>query len=915
MKFVNYKFNEDLSENVIDEKKKSDLFKSYVKRMNNLVEKSHHFLDICCLIKPSFHIRGIFYNNNLEVGFYCLNLDSSMTKLEYDTERKMCFGSVFHAQQDKYKGYQLKIPFSDIAYVMKRRYFFKTIALEIYTFKNKSYYFQFNKETINIIYENLKFHMKSTLEEINVEYPKSDTKIGFVNFNNNYINTKMLMFKKKEINIKSLYEKWVNWDISTFKFLMLLNIYGNRSLNDINQYPVFPWIITNYTEKEVRILINEKNLIRPFEVPMGMMDMTGLAQMRKKTYIENWNSMPDEPMSTSGRYTTHYSNSLYVSYYLMRIFPFSNIRIELQGSKFDDPNRLLVDFGTSFNCALTQKTDVRELIPEVFCFPEMFLNVNNLNMGEYTGSLINKDIDAKELKSELVNDVRLPPWSLNNAYNFIRLHREFLESPKVSQTINEWFNLIFGYKQKGEAAKGINNLFLEHTYDNYEEKYDKSSIEQKISASRMIEFGVTPNQIFRTNTVKRKGLNDIKKVKLLLSNTVNALEQGDKFPEFFEFNEINIPFVNERPHRIYDSIKEGYNKWRIYILTKDNIRIFKKIIDKSSEHENVPNKNIQRKNIAQKYIVKLPEYKFRQNKEDIYYNASVIFGKGQYLALGGYYNGNIIIKHLDYKAKQKDFNKTLFIYSTIEISPIIHIIIDETETYAICGNQFGTVFIYLISPDKKYQWKLIKIINNHNCTITSMAVSENLNIFISCDITGKCMLYSLPRGKLFNSFILEPPLDDDEQKQNALCKNIIIFHAPLPCFIFYIKNMNCLCIYSINGKFLSKHKLDFEIINNGIVKYVDYQYRDYLLIFNSKDNIINIYRGNNFEFVAKSPVIHYKFIDFVLGKSLDQLLILVENENLEQNQQKINVDGKIQFIPSKYKILLFKDKVNELRWK
>ena len=127
--------------------------------------------------------------------------------------------------------------------------------------------------------------------------------------------------------------------------------------------------------------------------------------------------------------------------------------------------------------------------------------------------------------------------------------------------------------------------------------------------------------------------------------------------------------------------------------------------------------------------------------------------------------------------------------------------------------------------------------------------------------------------------------------------------SSLPCFIFYIKNLNSLYVYSINGKFLKKHKLEYEIVNNGIVKYIDYQLKDYLLIFNSKEKTIDVHRGIDFEFVTKSPVINYKFVDFTLSKGLDQIIILVENN--EKNEQS---NGK-------YKILVLKDKDNLLNWR
>ena len=110
---------------------------------------------------------------------------------------------------------------------------------------------------------------------------------------------------------------------------------------------------------------------------------------------------------------------------------------------------------------------------------------------------------------------------------------------------------------------------------------------------------------------------------------------------------------------------------------------------------------------------------------------------------------------------------------------------------------------------------------------------------------------------------------------------------------------------------MKKHKLEYEIVKNGIVKYIDYQLKDYLLIYNSNDKTIDIYRGIDFEFVSKSPVINYNFIDLTLSKSLDQLLILVENNNM--NVKGSEIEGKKS--NSKYKILVLKDKENQLMWK
>ena len=43
--------------------------------------------------------------------------------------------------------------------------------------------------------------------------------------------------------------KWRNKKISNFDYLMYLNTLAHRSFNDLTQYPVFPWIIADYTSK------------------------------------------------------------------------------------------------------------------------------------------------------------------------------------------------------------------------------------------------------------------------------------------------------------------------------------------------------------------------------------------------------------------------------------------------------------------------------------------------------------------------------------------------------------------------------------------------------------------------------------------------------------------------------------------
>ena len=192
----------------------------------------------------------------------------------------------------------------------------------------------------------------------NFHKENSNEKIGFINKNDIFLdfNMNFVSNEKKFMNLKRIYEKWSKWEMSTLKLLMLLNIYGNRSYNDINQYPVFPWIITDYVSESIPNFDN-KDFIRQMYKPMGMMDFTEEAKERKENYEEHWLEDEKDPDRDENydRYGSHYSTSLYLTYYLVRVFPFSYIRIELQGKKFDDPNRLFNSLPNSFDCAISQK--------------------------------------------------------------------------------------------------------------------------------------------------------------------------------------------------------------------------------------------------------------------------------------------------------------------------------------------------------------------------------------------------------------------------------------------------------------------------------------------------------------------------------------------------------------------------------
>lgn len=45
--------------------------------------------------------------------------------------------------------------------------------------------------------------------------------------------------------------RWTKGELSNFQYLMLINTLAGRTFNDLTQYPVFPWVLSDYTSKEL----------------------------------------------------------------------------------------------------------------------------------------------------------------------------------------------------------------------------------------------------------------------------------------------------------------------------------------------------------------------------------------------------------------------------------------------------------------------------------------------------------------------------------------------------------------------------------------------------------------------------------------------------------------------------------------
>ena len=74
-------------------------------------------------------------------------------------------------------------------------------------------------------------------------------------------------------------------------------------------------------------------------------------------------------------YASHYSNSGGVLHYLVRVPPYTQQFIDYQDGRFDVPDRTFHNMATTWRMVIDPgNTDVKEMIPEFFYFPEFLLN-------------------------------------------------------------------------------------------------------------------------------------------------------------------------------------------------------------------------------------------------------------------------------------------------------------------------------------------------------------------------------------------------------------------------------------------------------------------------------------------------------------------------------------------------------------
>ncbi|XP_036379275.1 neurobeachin a isoform X3 [Megalops cyprinoides] len=396
------------------------------------------------LVAPVVVARGTLSITTTEIYFEVDEDDPAFKKID---AKVLAYSEGLHG----------KWMFSEIRAVFSRRYLLQNTGLEVFMANRTSVMFNFPDQ--------------ATVKKVVYSLPRVGvgTSYGLPQARRISLATPRQLFKSSNMT-----QRWQRREISNFEYLMFLNTIAGRTYNDLNQYPVFPWVLTNYESEELDLTLPGN--FRDLSKPIG-----ALNPKRAVFYAERYEAW-EEDQTPPYHYNTLYSTAASTLQWLVRIEPFTTFFLNANDKKFDHPDRTFSSIARSWRNCQRNTSDVKELIPEFYYLPEMFVNSNGYNLG------------VREDRTP-VCDVDLPPWA-KKPEDFVRINRMALESEFVSCQLHQWIDLIFGYKQRGPEAVRALNLFH---YLSYEGSVSLDTITdpllREVMETQIQCFGQVPSQL------------------------------------------------------------------------------------------------------------------------------------------------------------------------------------------------------------------------------------------------------------------------------------------------------------------------------------------------------------------------------------------------------------------------------------
>uniref|UniRef100_A0A3P8URC3 Neurobeachin n=1 Tax=Cynoglossus semilaevis TaxID=244447 RepID=A0A3P8URC3_CYNSE len=661
--------------------------------------------------------------------------------------------------------------FTEIRAVFSRRYLLQNTALEIFMANRTAVMFNFPDA--------------ATVKKVVHSLPRVGvgTNFGLPQTRRITLATPKQLFKASNMT-----QRWQRREISNFEYLMFLNTISGRTFNDLNQYPVFPWVITNYDSEELDLTLPSN--FRDLSKPIG-----ALNPKRAAFFSDRYESWEDDQVPKF-HYGTHYSTASFTMMWLIRVEPFTTFFLNFQGGKFDHADRTFSSVSRAWRNCQRDTSDVKELIPEFYYLPEMFVNANSYNLG------VMED-------GTMVSNVELPPWA-KSPEEFVRINSLALESEFVSCQLHQWIDLIFGYKQQGPEATRALNVFY---YLTYEGAVNLSSISDPILReaveSQIRSFGQTPCQLLIEPHPPRSSAMQVTPM-MFTDQMQQDVIMVLKFPS-------NSPVTH-----VAANTQPGLTSPAIVTVTANRLFAVNKWHGLTAAYVGSHRRQI-------------PD--LLDQSIHISSQCFVITADNRFILLCGFWDKSFRVYSTDTgKLTQIVFGHRDVVTCLARSESYI-----GGDCYVLSGSRDATLLLWYWNGKQSSIGESLEfttpraILTGHDCEVTCASVCAELGLVISGCKEGPCLIHSM-NGDLLRT--LEAP-------QQCTRPRLIQSSTEGHCVIYYDKGQ--FCLFSINGKLLGHMEVEDSIKSMLLSR--DGQY----LLTGGDGGVVSVWQVYNFHQLFTYP--------------------------------------------------------------
>ncbi|XP_072352179.1 lipopolysaccharide-responsive and beige-like anchor protein isoform X2 [Scyliorhinus torazame] len=690
------------------------------------------------LIAPAVVAKGTLSITSSELYFEVDDDDSGYKKLD---PKILAYTEGLHG----------KWLFTEIRAIFSRRYLLQNTALEVFIANRTAVMFNFTDQ--------------ATVKKVVHCLPRVGVGTGFGLPQTRRIT---LASPRQLFKASNMMQRWQRREISNFEYLMFLNTVAGRTYNDLNQYPVFPWVITNYESEELDLTLPSN--FRDLSKPIGALNPKRAAFFSER--LESW----EDDQVPAFHYGTHYSTSSFTLAWLLRIEPFTTFFLNLQGGKFDHADRTFSAVSRAWRNCQRDTSDVKELIPEFYYLPEMFVNSNNYNLGVMDDGTV-------------VSDVELPLWA-KTPEEFVRINRLALESEFVSCQLHQWIDLIFGYKQQGpEAVRGLNVFY----YLTYEGAVNLNSISDPVLReaveAQIRSFGQTPSQLLIEPHPPRSSAMQVTPLMFtdqMQQDVIMVLKFPSNSPVTHVAANTQLGLAVPAIITVTASRLFAVNKW--HNVTGLHGAMQEQPYQLPVEIDPLIANNT---GMHRRQITDLLDQSIQINSQ-----CFVITADNRFILVCGFWDKGFRVYSTDTgKLAQVIFGHWDVVTCLARSESYI-----GGDCYILSGSRDATLLLWYWNgknhsvgeyPNTEYAAPRA-ILTGHDCEISCAAICAELGLVISGSKEGPCLIHTM-NGDLLKA--LESP-------ENCLHPRLIQLSTEGHCVIYYEKGQ--FCVFSVNGKLLTK---------------------------------------------------------------------------------------------------------------